>query len=142
MHVGEEQYKRENINVSFSSLLSEPVFAGNAMIHVGGRTPYQVVYGRQPQMLPNLLFPGDGEEGENATGIQQARVREIALARVSRSLKTRATPSGHSAWGLGRLPQTTVQQGHFGVAWTSSHRLERPIFWYSNMQDQRPRLAM
>ena len=77
------------------------------MIHVGGRTPYQVLYGRQPHMLPGLLCPADGEEGvgEDATGLQQARVREISLqsmiqattmARVSRSLKTRTTPSGLS----------------------------------------------
>ena len=48
MHVIKAQLKREGVSVSLATLLSEAVFAGNCLTFVGGVTPYQAVYGRQP----------------------------------------------------------------------------------------------
>ena len=48
----EAQLTREGVESSIDAVLSEAVFAGNALIHVGGVTPYQCVYGRLPAMLP------------------------------------------------------------------------------------------
>ena len=50
MHSIEGQLKREHVTVSFAVLLAEATFAGNCLTYVGGVTPYQVVYGRQPSM--------------------------------------------------------------------------------------------
>ena len=62
-------------------------------------TPYQVVYGRQPSMLPPIAID-DGdiqEDGTSSVGNTEARIREIALqamieatsqARITRALRT------------------------------------------------------
>ena len=54
MHCVEEQASREGLLIANVMLLSSSVFAGNAFISVGGSTPYQALYGRQPAMLPPL----------------------------------------------------------------------------------------
>ena len=50
----ESQTIREGIDINFPSLLANSVFMGNALTHVGGVTPYQVVMGRQPACLPPI----------------------------------------------------------------------------------------
>ena len=59
--------EREGVEVSFTQLLSISIFVGNAMTTVGNATPYQVVYGRQPWMLPDIDAP-DWPDGESADG--------------------------------------------------------------------------
>ena len=99
LHTIEAQLIREGIKIAFPSLLAEAVFAGNSLTHVGGVTPYHVVYGRQPQMLPPIPI-GDEEPqeggGENLSR-DVARVREVALqamieataqARINRAMRT------------------------------------------------------
>ena len=37
-----------------TSILSEAVFCGNAMLSVNNSTPYNAVYGRVPNILPSI----------------------------------------------------------------------------------------
>ena len=99
MHAMEGQLKREHITISFAVLLAEATFAGNCLTHVGGVTPYQVVYGRQPSMLPPIAIQDSDmqEDGQSSSyDGPEARVREIALqsmiestsqARITRALR-------------------------------------------------------
>jgi hypothetical protein len=68
MHAMEGQLKREHITISFAVLLAEATFAGNCLTHVGGVTPYQVVYGRQPSMLPPIAIQ-DSDMQEDVQGL-------------------------------------------------------------------------
>ena len=52
----EEQLKTEGITVEISQLLSEAVFAGNALINWDGVTPYHARMGVTPQMLPDVAL--------------------------------------------------------------------------------------
>jgi len=94
LHVADAQAVREGISLPFKELLAQCVFSGNALTHVGGVTPYQVVMGRQPAMLPPITDDPSIDERRDA------RIREIALqamigatsaARVSLALKTPTT---------------------------------------------------
>ena len=120
MHTTEEQLIREGIEVRFTTLLADSVFAGNAMTFVGGVSPYNAVYGRQPRMLPDLQLPGDDDHGETLDGRRERRVREVALqnmigatstARVGRALKTRTTPSGAGLYNEGDLVDYHRREG-------------------------------
>ena len=94
LHVMDSQAVREGIDLTFKDLLGQCVFCGNSLTHVGGTTPYHVVLGRQPSMLPPITDdPGMNDRIE-------ARIREIALqsmisatsaARVTRALKVPTT---------------------------------------------------
>ena len=118
MHTTEEQMQREGLPCTFDSLLAHSIFAGNSLTHVGGVTPYNVVFGRQPSMLPPLEVPDGGEaDGGHAAdpaeaqpSRQQWRVREIALqrmieatsiARVNRALRTRTSASAEGQFNVG-----------------------------------------
>ena len=48
------QMREEGILLPFESVLSEATFCGNALITVGGNTPYNAVMGRVPAMLPSI----------------------------------------------------------------------------------------
>ena len=74
MHIAEEQAKREGVDITFDRLFAACTFAGNALTTVGQATPYQVVYGRQPPMLPELDIP-EFESGDSSDGRKEARVR-------------------------------------------------------------------
>ena len=111
LHTAEEQMRREGIVAHFDSLLANAIFAGNSLTHVGGVTPYNVVLGRQPAMLPPLEIDDDteqagggpeassepagsggaaegassvaaGSSGETQPSRRQWRIREIALQRM------------------------------------------------------------
>lgn len=96
LHVMDTQAVREGIGIDlfFKDLLAQCVFCGNSLTHVGGSTPYQVVFGRQPSMLPPITDdPGLNDRRE-------ARIREIALqsmisatsaTRVARAVKVPTT---------------------------------------------------
>ena len=66
LHCLESQLMREGISAEFDVLLAEAVFAGNALIHIGGVTPYQCVFGRSPAMLPPLPEETEGQDGPSA----------------------------------------------------------------------------
>ena len=105
MHLIEEQCKRENLSISFTRLLGEATFCGNALTFTGNSSPYNAVYGRQPACLPEIPYVED-EMAEQARlpenqRIQQ-RIREIAVqtivsttasGRLTRSLRSTTSPA-------------------------------------------------
>ena len=118
----EEQLEGEGIFAQFDSMLANAIFAGNSLVRVGGVTPYNVVFGRQPHMLPPLEVEpagaglgGDASDpapagGEPRPSRLQWRIREIALlrmieaisiARVNRALRARTTASGEGQFNVG-----------------------------------------
>ena len=110
LHVIESQAAREGMAVNFKSLLAQSVYCGNALTHVGGVTPYQVVYGRQPSCLPPLHDPSNEEP--SIDGRREARIREIALqsmisasaaARIGRALHTPTSLSAEGSFSPGDL---------------------------------------
>jgi len=113
LHVIEDQLRTEGITVTFPILLAEAVFAGNCLTFVGGVTPYQVVYGRQPAILPPMSIDTENEDPDRE-GIPndriEVRVREIALqtmveatsqARINRALRIRTVIPGEELFELG-----------------------------------------
>ena len=99
LHVIEGQLTTEGISVTFPMLLAEAVFAGNSLTYVGGVTPYQVVCGRQPAILPPLAIETENPDEEGPANDRiEARVREIALqamveatsqARINRAMRSK-----------------------------------------------------
>jgi hypothetical protein len=101
LHRAETQLIREGITCSPDVLLAQCTFAGNALINVGGATPYQARVGRQPQFLPDILAPP--EDADYLKGRFSHRIREVALksmieetaiSRIQRAGKTLTKPSG------------------------------------------------
>ena len=114
LHVMETQLEREGLVYSFPALLAEAIFAGNSLVHVGGVTPYNAVYGRQPAMLPPLETPDlpNREEASEAGERQRAYIREAAvqamvqatsLARLSRAAHARTAPDSTREFQVGDL---------------------------------------
>ena len=100
MHTAEEQLCREGIPITFKQLLAEATFAGNALVHYNGATPYHCRFGTQPAMLPDLTAPPDASEG---LGRYIQRIREVALqkvientaqSRINRALRSNTTVPG------------------------------------------------
>ena len=54
LHRIHSQLQEEGLTLPFESVLSEATFCGNAMLTVGGNTPYNAVLGRVPRMLPSI----------------------------------------------------------------------------------------
>ena len=48
------QLDQEFIDIPFPQRLSEAVFAGNALISINNAKPYQGLYGRVPNLLPDI----------------------------------------------------------------------------------------
>ena len=147
LHVMDTQAVREGIDLPFRELLAQCVFSGNALVHVGGATPYQVVFGRQPSMLPPITdSPGMNDRRE-------ARIREIALqsmisatsaTRITRALKVPTTLSAEDRFKpddlveLYRIPSNKDTSGwrgpyrvvesraHDGVIVVSINGIQRP----------------
>lgn len=113
LHCIESQLVREGVQTNMDSLLSEAVFAGNTLIHVGGATPYQCIYGRTPAMMPPVP-DDDGAELELDPISEQARhkVRTVALesmiqatslARTNRALRAKAVAATETPYHKGDL---------------------------------------
>ena len=87
MHKTEDQAKREGVTLEFDILCAEACFARNALTNVGGATPYNARFGRQPSMLPDILAPP--ENGTNKLmGRFSYRIREIAIQRMVEATAT------------------------------------------------------
>ena len=92
-------------------LLAEAVFCGNCLTYVGGVTPYQVVYGRQPSIMPPIAIDTEDLDVEGAPNDRaEARVREIAFqtmvkatsqARINRAMRTQTALPGQALFELG-----------------------------------------
>ena len=75
LHVLEDQSNAEGLAIPFTTILSEAVFAKNAMFQCGNATPYEAVFGRTPPLLATI-----GEEsGEGITDRDAARIRQLAV---------------------------------------------------------------
>ena len=87
----------------FPQRLSESVFAGNALISINHATPYQGLYGRVPNLLPDINAAAlDGTGSLPGTIRHSHRLREIAVqsivegtsrARIQRALRTPTLPA-------------------------------------------------
>ncbi len=107
IHRVEGQLHEEGIvGVPFECTLAEAVFCGNAMLTVGGSTPYNGLYGRVPRILPSIDQvddPGDAKRLSPGLISHANRLREISVqamiegsarARLGRALNTRTTMAG------------------------------------------------
>jgi len=106
IHRIEGQLEEEGLaGIPFESILAEATFCGNAMITVGGSTPYNALYGRVPRMLPSIdQIDSPGTASQQSPGLiaHTHRLREISIqamvegsarARLGRALNTRTTLS-------------------------------------------------
>eukprot|EP00438_Fugacium_kawagutii_P025194 Skav218080 [mRNA] locus=scaffold3382:13254:23272:- [translate_table: standard] len=132
LHCIESQLVREGIQASMEAVLSEAVFAGNALVHVGGVTPYQCLYGRTPALLPPLPaedskeFDELSDEADRArdhirTAALEAMIQATSLARTARALKSRAIAATEIVYNRGDLvdyhrPTTKDASGWHGPA--------------------------
>ena len=76
LHLIEDQTNSEGFAASFDMILSEAVFAKNALFQVGNASPYQALFGR----VPPLLSVMSEESGENITDRESSRLRQIAIS--------------------------------------------------------------
>ena len=70
------------VGVPFESVLAECVFSGNAMLTVGGSTPYNALYGRVPNILPGIEQiepPGEIGGSNQATLAHTHRLQEVSI---------------------------------------------------------------
>ena len=95
LHLTEDQCVRENVAITPQQLVAEGVFAGNALISIGGASPYQARFGYTPRLLPDITNPTD-------RSVSSHRLREIALqkmiestavSRINRAARTATTPA-------------------------------------------------
>ena len=106
IHRVEGQLEEEGIvDIPFECILSEAVFCGNALLTVGGSSPYNSLYGRVPRMLPSIdQISNPGEVDRLNPGLigNTHRLREISIqamvegsarARLGRAMNTRTTIS-------------------------------------------------
>eukprot|EP00971_Amphidinium_carterae_P298644 5933160-Amphidinium_carterae.1 len=71
----------DGVVTPFERVVSECVFASNALTQVGGSSPYQAVLGRTPELLPApSVDAGDVDVPATSVGIH--RTREIALQQM------------------------------------------------------------
>ena len=95
------QLKHEEMaDAPFASVLAEATFAGNALLEVGGSSPYNAVYGRVPSILPGIDRSPDSSGLRSNQLLDSHRLREISItsmihgsaaARIGRALNTRTT---------------------------------------------------
>ena len=102
MHKIFSQLGEEGIAAPLSRVLSEAVYATNALTTVNGHSPFTAVLGRVPPLLPDAVIVADDTEGAPSSA-HTHRLREIALQsiiegtaqdRIKRALKTPTRMAG------------------------------------------------
>ena len=78
IHRIHSQLKEEGIVLPFTSVLSEATFSGNALITVGGSTPYNAVMGRMPSMLPGIEHIRSPDFGDDEPGGQGSEYADLS----------------------------------------------------------------
>ena len=85
--------------MTFSQLLAQAVFAGNALVSHGGATPYNARFGRQPDMLPELLGSSHGP-GQDLQRVREVALQNIiestAISRINRAARGITSPAGEA----------------------------------------------
>ena len=102
--------KQEGISIPFPRLLAEAVFAGNALISINQTTPYNALYGRVPNILPDINHVPQPPTRDAPEQIRHAnRLREISISRmiettaaerISRAMNTRTLASAQEMFDL------------------------------------------
>jgi hypothetical protein len=87
IHGTQEQLNLEGITVPFADVVGESIFAKNALLNVGGSSPYTGLYGRVPAPLsdfesPNVSQAIDDDALLPGTSKHSVRLREIAVAQM------------------------------------------------------------
>ena len=118
LHKIDSQLVEEGLtDVPFGMRLREAIFVGNALLSVNDTTPYNALYGRVPQMLPDINGATDASTGGARSGepgsIRHAhRLREISVQRmvehtaqerVKRALNTRTLPAAQTIFEKGDM---------------------------------------
>ena len=102
IHRIDSQLRTEGIpkgDIPFPQRLSESVFAGNALLSINATTPYNSIYGRVPNILPDINKVPTAHESVSGAIRHADRLREISIQtmvertaqeRVNRALATRS----------------------------------------------------
>ena len=75
LHLIEDQTTAEGLPATFDMILSEALFAKNALFQCGGASPYEAVFGRTPPLLTTV----SEESGEAPSDREVVRIRQIAI---------------------------------------------------------------
>ena len=102
LHKISSQMAEEGLPVEVTRVLSEAVYAGNALTTINGQSPYTAVLGRVPSILPDAVSVADDTVGAPSSA-HTHRLREIAIQaivegtardRMKRALHTPTRTSG------------------------------------------------
>eukprot|EP00971_Amphidinium_carterae_P246552 4896994-Amphidinium_carterae.1 len=89
------QLHDEGFAVPFKRQLAEATFSGNALLAIGGATPYQALLGRQPAILPDISIDAHDLPNHPVDPVRsQHRVREIAVQSMVEHTAPHTRPSG------------------------------------------------
>lgn len=80
LRCSEEQLVNEGLKLACPQLLVQAVFDGNTMLSCNGATPYNVRFGTQPALVPDIHALRDDSLSMNGRSMQ--RLREVALQRI------------------------------------------------------------
>ena len=92
-HRSKSQLQLEGVAADNDKLLSECILAGNCLVAVGGSTPYNALFGRQPGVLPALPGPAGGDTQRIREVAVQQMIEGTASAKTQRALRTATRPS-------------------------------------------------
>eukprot|EP00435_Cladocopium_sp_Y103_P067560 s366_g30.t1 len=76
LHLLEDQSNAGGLAVPFSTVLSEAVFAKNAMFQLGNATPYEAIFGRHPPLMATV----SEESGEGVSDRDAYTIRRLAIS--------------------------------------------------------------
>ena len=88
LHTCQTQLAIEGHDIKFSHVLADGVFSKNALLSIGEGTPYIALYGRVPQLLPQLEHIAGTAQLDDETGIDGSRhvhrLREVMISSMVR----------------------------------------------------------
>ena len=99
LHKLEEQCTADGIRASFGMILSEAIFAKNALFRHGNASPYEAVFGRTPALLDALHFEAGADISErDCERLRHAAIQSMVQAsaqdRLVRASASRTRPAG------------------------------------------------
>ena len=90
LHKCQTQLAIEGHEIKFSHALADGVFSNGALLSIGEGTPYIALYGRVPQLLPQLEHIAGTSHLDDETGIDGSRhvhrLREIMVSSMIEAL--------------------------------------------------------
>ncbi len=94
LHKLEQQATAEGLVTDFESILAEAVLAKNSLLSVGGISPYQGLYGRQPPVLIDAERADERSVHRLRELAVQTMVEATAHARMQRAAASSTRPAG------------------------------------------------